>query len=171
MSKNTCPCCGYRTMDSDGHYDICPICFWEDDPIQKENKYDIGANQIPLIEAQKNYIKYGACEERFVKSVRRPSLQDTRDPNWKAFLDDLFELKLACRKFKEGIYTIKDLEYNLSWVEVPDEQMEIVKNAVDNLEMIRFCTSYYNQRDEAIDVVDRMLNQLNIFLEIGEEEQ
>ncbi|MGX9134172.1 CPCC family cysteine-rich protein [Rummeliibacillus sp. JY-2-4R] len=31
----------------------------EDDPFQKENDYDRGANQIPLIEAQKNYISHG----------------------------------------------------------------------------------------------------------------
>lgn len=168
MNKNTCPCCGYSTMDSDGHYDICPICFWEDDPIQKENEYDTGANQIPLIEAQINYIKYGACEKRFVKNVRKPNIQDKRDPNWKAFNDELFELKLACRKFKEGVYNIADLERNLSWVIVPKEISEIVKKAENDLEMIRFCTFEYKQRKEAIEVVDNLLKQLNLTLETEE---
>ena len=119
MNKITCPCCGYRMLDSDGKYDICPICFWEDDPFQKENEYDLGANQVPLVEAQKNYIRYGACEKRFVKNVRKPNAQDKRDPNWKASKDDLYELGLACRKFKEGVYCIADLEHNLSWIDVP----------------------------------------------------
>lgn len=26
-----CPCCGYMTLDRRGAYDICPVCFWEDD--------------------------------------------------------------------------------------------------------------------------------------------
>lgn len=32
----TCPCCGYITLESEHEYDICPICFWEDDWIQFE---------------------------------------------------------------------------------------------------------------------------------------
>ncbi|MFT9847104.1 CPCC family cysteine-rich protein [Aneurinibacillus sp. REN35] len=124
MNKNTCPCCGYNTMDTDGDYDICPICFWEDDPFQKENEYDLGANQIPLIEAQQNYIQYGACEKEFIKNVRKPDVQDRRDPNWQAINDPLYEVKLACRKFKEGRYNIGELERNLSWIAVPPEAEE-----------------------------------------------
>jgi hypothetical protein len=26
-----CPCCGYRTLLERGAYDICQVCFWEDD--------------------------------------------------------------------------------------------------------------------------------------------
>jgi hypothetical protein len=165
MNKSTCPCCGYRTMDSDGNYDICPICFWEDDPFQKESEYDLGANQIPLIEAQKNYISYGACEKRFVENVRKPNLQEERDPSWRVIKDDLYELKLACRKFKEGIYDIADLERNLSWISVPKDITEIVKQTENDLEMIRFCTSNYMQREEAIEVVNNLLKRLNITLE------
>src|SRR5579885_3179586 len=29
--KYSCPCCGYKTLDERGGYDICPVCFWEDD--------------------------------------------------------------------------------------------------------------------------------------------
>lgn len=31
--KFTCPCCGYKTMKGKppGTYEICEICFWEDD--------------------------------------------------------------------------------------------------------------------------------------------
>ena len=34
--KFACPCCGYKTFaeQPNGHYDICEVCFWEDDPIQ-----------------------------------------------------------------------------------------------------------------------------------------
>jgi len=26
-----CPCCGYRTFEWRGEYDICPVCLWEDE--------------------------------------------------------------------------------------------------------------------------------------------
>lgn len=168
MNKSTCPCCGYRTMDSDGNYDICPICFWEDDPFQKENEYDLGANQIPLIEAQKNYISYGACEKRIVEYVRKPNLQDKRDPNWRVINDDLYDLKLACRKFKEEIYDIADLERTLSWISVPKDITEVVKQTENDLAMIRFCSSDYMKREEAIEVVNNLLKRLNITLETQE---
>ena len=89
MTQITCLCCGYKTLDSDGYYDICPICFWEDDPLQKMNVYDLGANKVSLIQAQKNYIRYGVCEKEFVKNVRKPNMQDKRDPNWKAINEEL----------------------------------------------------------------------------------
>ncbi|EWH32307.1 hypothetical protein J2D69_11195 [Lysinibacillus sphaericus] len=162
MNKITCPCCGYRTLDSDGSYDICPICFWEDDPFQKENEYDLGANHVPLVEAQKNYIRYGACEKRFVKNVRKSNEQDKRNPNWKAFKDDLYELGLVCRRFKEGVYNIADLEHNLSLIDSSKEINKIIEQAMNDIEMIRFCTSDYKQRDEAIEVVEKLLKRLNI---------
>jgi cysteine-rich CPCC protein len=31
-----CPCCGYLTLPARGEYDICPVCFWEDDDPQEE---------------------------------------------------------------------------------------------------------------------------------------
>lgn len=32
--KYTCPCCGYRTLEEPpGTFDICEICFWEDDGV------------------------------------------------------------------------------------------------------------------------------------------
>ncbi|MDP9163351.1 MAG: hypothetical protein M3N06_04575, partial [Pseudomonadota bacterium] len=26
-----CPCCGNRTVGERATYEICPVCFWEDD--------------------------------------------------------------------------------------------------------------------------------------------
>jgi hypothetical protein len=38
--KNSCPVCGYLTLDERNTFDICGICFWEDDGIDdfEENK-------------------------------------------------------------------------------------------------------------------------------------
>ncbi len=55
--KYKCPCCDQYTLEHpSGSYDICPICFWEDDKMQLENpNYSSGANRISLVEARKNY--------------------------------------------------------------------------------------------------------------------
>lgn len=70
-----CACCGYFTFDEDpcGTFEICPVCFWEDDRIQNEDPtYEGGTNSINLNEAKDNFAKYGAIEERFLKKVRKP---------------------------------------------------------------------------------------------------
>ncbi|MBN6885392.1 cysteine-rich CPCC protein [Cytobacillus horneckiae] len=84
--KYTCPCCGYKTLDEEppGTYDICSICFWEDDGVQySDSDYEGGANIPSLRQAQKNYDVFGACEERCIEFVRKPNEKDVKDPNWK----------------------------------------------------------------------------------------
>jgi hypothetical protein len=70
-----CPCCGYLTLPERGGYDICPVCFWEDDG-QDEHDADTvrgGPNShLSLNRARKNYFGIGACEERFLENVRPP---------------------------------------------------------------------------------------------------
>jgi rubredoxin len=36
MGRYACSCCGYLTLDEQppGTFDICPVCWWEDDPVQ-----------------------------------------------------------------------------------------------------------------------------------------
>lgn len=69
----TCPCCGNRTLDpEDSAFEICPVCFWENDPSQVRYPDETGANDISLNEARKNYAEFGACAERFIDYVRKP---------------------------------------------------------------------------------------------------
>jgi hypothetical protein len=82
----TCPCCGYKTLSDQppGTYEICPICFWEDDQIQfNDPDYEGGANKVSLKQAQNNFKEFGACEREMLKHVRKPSEQDQKDRNWK----------------------------------------------------------------------------------------
>lgn len=75
--KYKCPCCGCYTFleEPRGNYDICPVCYWEDDPIQAEDPdYEGGANTVSLNKARENYKKFGACEEKMVKYVRKPNI-------------------------------------------------------------------------------------------------
>lgn len=79
-----CPCCGYLTLiqKPPETYLICPICFWEDDG-DYFGKYSSGnSNQVSLYQAQKNFTKFGACEEEWLNDVRSPTIEDKRSPDW-----------------------------------------------------------------------------------------
>lgn len=78
--KYGCLCCGNMTLETRYEYDICPVCFWEDDEVQGEDPdFSGGANDPSLNEARKNYNEFGACERRFLKQVREP--KEAEKPN------------------------------------------------------------------------------------------
>ena len=71
--KYLCPCCGNYTLDESppGTFNICPICYWEDDNIQYANpNYRGGANDISLNEARENYKKIGVISEKYLDKVK-----------------------------------------------------------------------------------------------------
>ena len=70
--KEICPCCGHLTLDERGNYDICPVCFWEDDGNNELNDPSGPNNCLTLAEAKDNYKEFGACESMFKKDVREP---------------------------------------------------------------------------------------------------
>ena len=84
-AKFTCPCCGYCTLSgSPGSYEVCHVCFWEDDPVQLLDPwYQGGANSVSLQEAQKNYAKFGVSEPKFKSNVKGVLPGDQRDPLWR----------------------------------------------------------------------------------------
>lgn len=88
--KYACPCCGYKTYSEypNGTYLICPVCFWEDDPVQLDNPdFAGGANPLSLRESQKNFVSFGACDEGMKPFVRKHSLNEERDNDWKPLQD------------------------------------------------------------------------------------
>lgn len=80
----TCPCCGYKEFgEPPGSYEICRICGWEDDLVQVYYPHQAGgANECNLIEAQVNFVQFGACERAMSKNVRAPTDSDVRDKEW-----------------------------------------------------------------------------------------
>jgi hypothetical protein len=86
-----CPCCGHLVFDEPpGSYNICPICFWEDDNIQlRWPDWTGGANAPSLIESQRNYLQTGAMEHRFTGIVRGASDDEARDNGWRPIDLDL----------------------------------------------------------------------------------
>ncbi|MBO6161683.1 MAG: GNAT family N-acetyltransferase [Eubacterium sp.] len=79
--KNKCPCCGCYTLEEDyGSYEICPVCFWEEDPAAEKNPNIVfGGNSVSLHQAQENYRKIGACDADQLQHVRKP-LPEEVDP-------------------------------------------------------------------------------------------
>ena len=70
-----CPCCKYRTLHSRGGFEVCPVCFWEDDGQDDDDADKVrgGPNStLSLSDARSNFKVYGAMETRFVKNVRAP---------------------------------------------------------------------------------------------------
>jgi len=88
--KSTCPCCGYKTLDEEEPgsppvYDICEICGWEFYPpnVEDPDWWQGGPNSpLSLRQAQRNFIEIGACSEKMIPYVRRPTVRDRRDADW-----------------------------------------------------------------------------------------
>jgi len=86
--KFTCPCCSYMTLSHPqrGSYDICEVCFWEDDGVQLEDPdYEGGANKVSLRQGQRNFFKFGACEESMIQHVRPAAINELKDDKWVPF--------------------------------------------------------------------------------------
>ena len=70
-----CPCCGFLTLDESppGTFEICPVCYWEDDNLQFDDPtLRGGANRVSLAEAQENFRHFGASDEPSRTRVRPP---------------------------------------------------------------------------------------------------
>ncbi|MDQ0781264.1 CPCC family cysteine-rich protein [Chryseobacterium sp. W4I1] len=63
-----CSCCNYKTIRERGNYEICRVCFWEDDGGNDESKYS-HVNHMTLKEAKDNFKTKGAILENFLKFV------------------------------------------------------------------------------------------------------
>ena len=74
-----CPCCGCRTLVKRGGFEICPVCFWEDDA-QDDHDADVvrgGPNgALSLTQARANYLRLRACDGRWAGSVRPPKPEE-----------------------------------------------------------------------------------------------
>ena len=75
--KYTCPCCGYKSLDSEppGTFTICEVCDWEDDSVQFDDPdYEGGANGYSLRQSQYKYAN------GYRARYNKPEFE--KDPNW-----------------------------------------------------------------------------------------
>ena len=66
-----CDCCDYFTILCAGDYEICPVCFWEQDSYGfGEPDERSGANHgLTLRQARRNFENVGVCAEPFGANV------------------------------------------------------------------------------------------------------
>jgi Cysteine-rich CPCC len=70
-----CPCCGFMTLTERSAYEICAVCFWEDDGQDDRDADEVrgGPNGgLSLAKARENYLSLGACDQRCTQFVRPP---------------------------------------------------------------------------------------------------
>ncbi len=73
-----CPCCRYVTLSKRGGYEICPVCFWEDDGQDDHDADDVrgGPNSLlSLTDARANFEMHGASDLRKI-DFARPASQE-----------------------------------------------------------------------------------------------
>lgn len=82
-----CPCCGHLVFaEQPGSYDICPVCWWEDDLVQlRWPDMGGGANHPSLIEAQHSFRRTGASDPRLLVHVRPAVASEPLDADWRPF--------------------------------------------------------------------------------------
>ncbi|WP_243135232.1 MULTISPECIES: CPCC family cysteine-rich protein [Blautia] len=82
LKKYQCPCCGcftYNVPLNEDCGDICPVCFWENDPfITSDDEPSDSNHGITLNEAIANYLRFGACEEEMLCYVRPSKSNEKR---------------------------------------------------------------------------------------------
>ncbi|GAA4668079.1 CPCC family cysteine-rich protein [Frondihabitans cladoniiphilus] len=85
MPSFPCPCCGHLTLElGPGDYDLCRVCFWEDDPDQlRFPESPRGANGYSLIEGQRTYSETGTSHAAFSSKVRAALAEEPIDSGWR----------------------------------------------------------------------------------------
>lgn len=88
----SCPCCGFNTIDERAAYEICPVCWWEDDGQDNKNA-DIsmgGPNEdISLTQARINYLKFG------IYNPKRKDLIEKKSDTSKYLKGRTFQFNIA----------------------------------------------------------------------------
>ncbi|MDB2089203.1 CPCC family cysteine-rich protein [Clostridium paraputrificum] len=100
--KYKCPCCGVLSLDEERAWDICELCWWEDDLFQYRNpNFSGGANSLSLNQWRKefddnlpNLVKGDFCcsllEKKITLDICREVLdvaQDLRKKEYVTILD------------------------------------------------------------------------------------
>ncbi len=57
-----CPCCSFLTLSGRGDYEICPVCFWEDDGSDDIGSYS-PCNHMFLKDGRSNFARFGTVDQ------------------------------------------------------------------------------------------------------------
>jgi hypothetical protein len=130
MKNVACQVCGNYTISDHGSYEICSVCFWEDDGLY-DNPDEVwyGPNDIlSLTQARKNYQAIGAVSQEKLKLVRKPFSYElpqyntsTYAPNLNERLQDLVDgLKLV----EAGNMTLAEIEDDITTYILLDDLLD-----------------------------------------------
>ena len=70
-----CPCCDHLTLPYGGSFEICPVCFWQDDGQDDSSATEVwgGPNHdLSLAQARQNFQEFGASSKARLPFVRAP---------------------------------------------------------------------------------------------------
>jgi hypothetical protein len=65
-----CPCCEFKTLQKQGEYCVCEVCYWEDDG-NKVNEVYSAVNHMTLAEAKVNFLSLGIVNEKYLKYAHK----------------------------------------------------------------------------------------------------
>jgi len=114
-----CPCCGYKTLPERGHYDLCPVCWWEDDG-DIEPWQISGPNGQTLLEAQQQYLSETRPYRRRPGKVRPPRRREARDSGWQPY-DPTDELMARVQRTYEERRRDWEVEHRRVAQEIEDD--------------------------------------------------
>ena len=131
---NACPCCGYTTLDGRGEYDICTVCWWEDDGQDNDDANVVrgGPNSnLSLTRARINFLSTG---------IFQPSRTDLRDKQQP--VDSLVQQRFFT--FDESTSTIAEpaLGWSTTIRELDDDQSRSLYGVGDH---VRVVVNYRNK--------------------------
>lgn len=71
MERQQCPCCDYFTLEEYADWEICSVCFWEDDGHDLNRQDDPSScnRGLTLHQGRENFRQFGACEPEMVQHV------------------------------------------------------------------------------------------------------
>jgi hypothetical protein len=76
-SREPCPCCGRRTLATRGDYEICRVCWWEDDGQDNRDADRVSGgpnDRLSLTQARANVLMHG------ISDPAREHLRALQDP-------------------------------------------------------------------------------------------
>lgn len=77
--KHLCPVCRKHCFSEYGSYEICPVCKWEDDPVQgKDHCFYGGANNLSVNESQLYYYLKGRPASEKLAQLEKEFADDTK---------------------------------------------------------------------------------------------
>ena len=146
IKKYQCPICGNYTLDVKNEYDICPVCFWEDDGSEEYPDEDYGVNRISFIDAKKLWNENAYIDKSNKKYIRKPlGIELPKDS--KAYLDIKKYLENPKDSYEEAIEALR-YESNHSIINDCD-LLEAKHKAFEILNALAFCDDIVGRKAAA----------------------